>query len=107
MDAQTIARICEKLIREDHSDHEEIIRALQEARDPYAVPYLRAAVLLKPRLEYLDYDDYGAYYKKCFWALRAIGTEEGIAVIREFAESHDPVARDQAQYRLKRIADGA
>jgi hypothetical protein len=65
---------CERLVRQDHFDHEQIIRALQDAADPYSIPFLREAVRLKPRLSYLDYDDYGSYYKKCFWALRAIGT---------------------------------
>ena len=62
------------------------------------------AIFLKPRLKYLDYDDYGSYYKKCFWALWAIGTPEAIAVIREFMTSEDAAAKEQALYRLSKIA---
>jgi hypothetical protein len=98
---------CELLLDATHMLHEEIIRLLQRREDPYVIPYLRQAVLLKPRLEYLSYDDYGAYYKKCFWALRAIGTVEAIAVIEEFAGSSDPVIREQATYRLSRIRGNA
>ena len=94
---------CAKLLREDHEGHEDLIRFLQDAADPYSIPFLRQAVLLKPRLKYLDYDDYGSYYKKCFWALRAIDTPEAVAVIREFATSDDPTAKEQALYRLSKI----
>jgi hypothetical protein len=94
---------CELLLDPKHMLHEEIVWRLQQRKDPYAIPFLRQAVLLKPQLEHLSYDDYGAYYKKCFWALRAIGTAEAIAVIEEFAESSDAVVREQAKYRLFRI----
>ncbi len=60
--------------------------------------------MLKPALAYLDYDDYGSYYKKCLWALQAIGTPDAIAVIAECARADDPALRRQAEYRLARIA---
>jgi hypothetical protein len=100
---QQVVEWCARLVQEDHLDHEEILRDLQDAATPYSIPFLRQAVLLKPRLEYLAYDDYGSYYKKCFWALRAIGTSEAIAVIREFTTSGDAAAREQALYRLSKI----
>ena len=46
---------CARLMHEDHLDHEELIRFLQKAADPYAIPFLRQAIFLKPRLSYLDY----------------------------------------------------
>lgn len=104
---QQLVEWCAKLVLEDHLDHEHIIGWLQDMADPYSIPFLRQAVLLKPRLEYLAYDDYGSYYKKCFWALRAIHTPEAIAVIREFTTSEDSVAREEALYRLSRIEEGA
>jgi len=100
---QNVVDACTRLLMEDHHDHEDLIRFLQRAEDPYAVPFLRQAVLFKPRLSYLDYDDYGSYYKKCLWALCAIGTTEAITVIREFAASEDGVLREQASYRLAKI----
>ena len=100
---QRITDACARLLHEDHYDHEELIRFLQDAGDPYAISFLRQAILLKPRLSYLDYDDYGFYYKKCLWALQSIGTVEAIAVIREFAASMDDALREQARYRLAKI----
>jgi hypothetical protein len=54
----------------------------------------------------LAYDDYGSYYKKCFWALRDIGTPEAIAIIREYAASDIEAARKEAVYRLSKIERG-
>ncbi|WP_109441529.1 hypothetical protein [Acinetobacter haemolyticus] len=102
----TVQQQCERLLELDHYDHENIIWDLQMREDSYAIPYIKEAILLKPRLEYLSYDDYGSYYKKCFWALRTIGTEEAIAVIKECAQSDNPVLRNEAEYRLKQIALG-
>ena len=93
------------LLRTDHYDHEEIIRFLQDAADPHAIPFLKQAVFLKPQLAYLDYDDYGAYYKKIFWALRAIGTKEAIETIQDFISSEDSVIQKEAAYRFAKIND--
>jgi hypothetical protein len=104
---QDVKEYCELLLQDGHMMHEDIIHLLQQKKDPHAIPFLRQAVLLKPRLEYLAYDDYGSYYKKCFWALRAIDTPKAIAVIEEFANSDDPVIRNEASYRLSRIRGDA
>jgi hypothetical protein len=101
--ADYVPLLCELLAADFHTRHEDIIRALQDAADARSIPSLRQAVLLKPKLEYLAYDDYGSYYKKCFWALRAVGTPEALAVIREFTVSEDSAAREQAVYRLSKI----
>jgi hypothetical protein len=76
---------------------------LQQAAEPYAIPFLRDAIALKPRLAYLAYDDYGAYYKKCLWALVAIGTADAIDIIRMCSQGDDPVLREQALYRLSKL----
>jgi HEAT repeat protein len=104
---QIVKEQCELLIQLGHMMHEDIIHFLQQQKDPYAIPFLRQAVLLKPCLDYLSYDDYGSYYKKCFWALRAIDTPEAIAVIQEFSKSDDPIIRNEASYRLSRIRGDA
>ena len=57
-----------KLEDTNHFEHEDTILFLEFNPDPGSVPHLREAIELKPKLEYLDYDDYGAYYKKCLWA---------------------------------------
>lgn len=88
-----------------HFEHEDIILFLEFNPDPRSVPHLREAIGLKPMLEYLDYDDYGAYYKKCLWALQKIGTHDALQLIKECAESDIPELREQALYRLRRIEE--
>lgn len=97
---------CDLLLLTDHLEHEEIIRFLQDAADPYAINFLKKAVFLKPQLKYLDYDDYGAYYKKIFWALQEIGTKEAIEVIKEFTMSEDSIIKKEATYRLSKYKNG-
>ena len=90
-----------------HYSHEHIIRYLQDHPSPTSVEPLRRAVELKPKLEYLEYDDYGAYYKKCFWALAVNPDPRAVDVIREFANSDLETVREQAQYRLNKIKPDA
>lgn len=95
--------IC-KLLNEDwHINHEDLIGMLQELADSTTIPALQAAIALKSKLEYLSYDDYGSYYKKCMWALHDIGTADAIAVIKQCAHSDDEALRDQALYRLSKM----
>lgn len=94
-----------RLIDPSHQDHETIIADLQAQPDSQSVPYIKQAIALKPQLEYLEYDDYGAYYKKCLWALQAIGTPEALQLIRDCTASPIPELRTRATYRLKRIAE--
>ncbi|MEB2185703.1 hypothetical protein VDS18_07280 [Xanthomonas campestris pv. campestris] len=91
------------LLQDWHQEHEELISDLQMKADPSSIPYLTAAIGLKPLLGYLAYDDYGAYYKKCLWALQAIGTDEAIEVIRSCTSSSDPALNNEASYRLSRL----
>lgn len=91
------------LVQTWHTRHEELVRLLQKWRDPTSVSPLAQAIQLKPRLAYLDYDDYGAFYKKCLWALAAIGTPEAVSAIQQCATSKDAVLREQAAYRLGKL----
>ncbi|WP_243374137.1 hypothetical protein [Geotalea sp. SG265] len=84
-----------------HESHENMISILQDRKHPSSVEFIRRAALLKPELQYLEYDDYGAYYKKCMWALQAIGTEEAIEAIKSFASAEDPILAREARYRLE------
>jgi hypothetical protein len=86
-----------------HQKHEDMIQFLQLQRMTESVAALRAAIALKPKLEYLEYDDYGSYYKKCLCALAAIGTGDAVEIIRECTKSEDLALREQALYRLSKV----
>ncbi|MCG8602029.1 MAG: hypothetical protein MI807_17940 [Verrucomicrobiales bacterium] len=90
-----------------HSRHEDLIGLLQEWRKPESVPAVSEAIELKPHLDYLEYDDYGAYYKKCLWSLVAIGTEDAKAVIEAKSQSEIPELREEAVYRLSKFDEDA
>lgn len=75
------------LMNPNHFQHGEIIRILQDVGREKSISYLLEAIALKPALSYLDYDDYGAYYKKYLWALTGIGTEEAKTAISSFTVS--------------------
>ncbi|MFT3744602.1 MAG: hypothetical protein QM785_09910 [Pyrinomonadaceae bacterium] len=94
-----------KLLELDHFEHEDIIRVLQDNPDPRSVKILAKAIQLKPKLDYLEYDDYGAYYKKCLWALVSIGTAEAFDFIRRCSMSEIPELREQALYRLGELGN--
>lgn len=91
------------VIQDWHTRHEDMIAILQKKANPESVVVLQQAIMLKPKLEYLDYDDYGSFYKKCLWALQAIGTPQAISVISECAASDDAALKEQAEYRLAKI----
>jgi hypothetical protein len=95
--------LCKLVLDINHNRHEDIVGFLQHCQDPSSVPILKKAILLKPKLEYIEYDDYGSYYKKCLWALQDIGTDEAILVIRDCAKSADFALKEQAEYRLSKI----
>lgn len=105
-EVKTTISLCEQLLQLDHMDHEWIIRVLQERAEPLAIPYLKQAIELKPQLEYLSYDDYGAFYKRCLWALQAIGTAEAINLIEEYTHSDKEELAEQARHRIYRINGG-
>jgi hypothetical protein len=91
------------LIKDWHHSHEDIIRLLQNSRDTRVISFIKRAIDLKPRLEYLAHDDYGSYYKKCLWVLQSIGTAEAIAVIHDYTGAQDSALREQALYRLSKL----
>jgi HEAT repeat protein len=64
--------------RREDINNEDIVDALNESRDPAAVPCLRRAVTWVP-----DLDEFGQLARKAVWALNRIGTPEAVAAIRE------------------------
>jgi hypothetical protein len=95
--------IHELVVQDWHSRHEDMIGMLQQHHEAISIPILREAITLKPRLQYLDDDDYGSYYKKCLGALQSIGTPEAISAIEECAASEDAALRQQAEDYLTEI----
>lgn len=57
--------------------------------------------------EHEDIIRYGSRYKKCLWALQAIGTPEAMDAIRECTQSSDPMLREEAAPRLARVGRSA
>lgn len=71
----------------NHSRHEDVVHYLQWSPVPESIKAVATAIALKPSLGYLAYDDYGAFYRQCLFALEAIGTPEAENLIREYAKS--------------------
>ena len=91
------------LVETWHCSHEHLIRYLQDHPSSSSIEPLRKAIELKPQLEYLSYDDYGAYYKKCLWALAVDPSPLAIEEIRKYTESDDEILQEQARYRLEKL----
>lgn len=85
-----------------HVCHEDMISLMQEYPSNANIPFIMKAIELKPKLSYLEYDDYGSYYKKCLWALSAINSKASILVIEDYCNSDIEVLSNAAKYRLKR-----
>jgi hypothetical protein len=64
--------------RREDINNEDIVDALNEGRDPAAIPSLRRAVTWVD-----DTDEFGHLPTKAVWALARIGTPEALAAIRE------------------------
>jgi hypothetical protein len=81
-----------------HLGHEDLVRWLQDLRDPRAVDALYEAALTKH--EYLEYNGSHALARKCTWALADIGTTEAQQKLRLLAGAAD---REVARYAQKRL----
>ena len=71
---QTLCAVLDE--RREDLNAEDIVSALEEARDPAAIPALRRAITW-------DADEFGQLQRKAVWALKHIGTPEALAAIRE------------------------
>ena len=96
--------ILESLLTETwHHSHEDILRYLQRHPSPTSVKSIGVAITLKSQLDYLSYDDYGAFYKKCFCTLAVNPNPSAIDLIRKYSGSDDEILREQAEYRLAKV----
>ena len=64
--------------RRDDVNSEDIVEALEDSRDPAAIPALRRAITWDD-----ESDEFGQLQRKAVWALGHIGTPEALAAIRE------------------------
>jgi len=105
-ESKTTQEQCERLLLLEHEDHIEIIWDLQMRKDPYAIPYIKRAIFLKPHLAYLTSEEDSTYFKRCLWVLQEIGTVEAINLIEEYTHSDKEELAEQARYRIYRINGG-
>ncbi|XDD49392.1 hypothetical protein AB3N59_13400 [Leptospira sp. WS92.C1] len=102
--ASNIVNVLNELVILDwHTTHDQIVHLLKDFSDESSIPYLKETIKLKPNLSYLDYDDYGSYYKVCLWALADIGTKESFEAIKAYRNSNDEALRKEAIYRYEKI----
>jgi hypothetical protein len=85
--------------RRDDINAEDILAALEEGRDPAAIPALRRAIAW-------DADEFGQLQRKAVWALTHIGTPEALAAIRETVTPDMPEKVVEAAERALSGADG-
>jgi hypothetical protein len=93
----------ELLLQDWHISHEDIISLIEFKKLPKSVPFIEAAIKLKSKLIYLEYDDYGSYYRKCFWALYMINTLDADHLIEKYTKDNDNIIAEAAKERLMDI----
>ncbi|MGO4500095.1 hypothetical protein AB4114_29895 [Paenibacillus sp. 2RAB27] len=96
---KSVPILCELLVSDSHSRHEDIARSLQDLKSPESIESLYAAALLK--LDYLDFDENFALARKCTWALSAINTIESRRKLELLAQCDNEIIRGFAKKRLE------
>ncbi len=102
-DDEVIEKI-HKLIAEPwHRSYEEMAHYLQNSKRPKSVPFIKNAML--KRYDHLE--SYGTgtrqFINQCGHALKSIGTDKAISVIRELTKSDDAIIKDEMLYRISKI----
>jgi hypothetical protein len=93
----------ELLINPHHKSHQQIAKSLQNIANPSTIPYIRK--VLETEFDYLDYtcSDSDVIAKWFSWILFKIGTNDAIAMIKEFTHSPNEGIAKEMLYRLKKI----
>jgi hypothetical protein len=96
--------IVHQLILESwHGQYENIAHELQRRSNKLSIPFLKLA--MQKKYDFLE--SYGSgtrqFINQCGHALRSIGTEDALDVIKELSKSNDPVLRDEMLYRISKI----
>ncbi len=94
--------LCDLILDDWHTRHEDVALALEELRDPQSTDALARAALTNHA--YLDYDENFGFARKCTWALARIGTLEAFQRLRELARCSNPTI---AAYAIKRLPNDA
>lgn len=81
---------------------EEMAHYLQGQKNPKSIPVLKKDILTQYPL-LIDRGDDRMLINQCGHALWSIGTKEAITVIRELAQSTNPLIKKEMSYRLGRI----
>jgi HEAT repeat protein len=91
------------LLNPNHKSHQYVARLLQTIASPTSVPYVKK--VLESGFDYLDYtcSESGVIAKWFSWILASIGTDEAIALMKEYSMSDDEGIRDEMLYRLNKI----
>jgi hypothetical protein len=87
----------------EHFRHEDIVLALQGARDMRAVDALFETATISHK--YLDYDETFGLARKCTWALADIGTNEARTRLEQLAKGENPSIARYAKKRLDHWED--
>jgi len=94
----------ELLINPNHSSHQQIAKALQDAApSPSTVHFVRKA--LESNFDYLEYtcSDSGTIAKWFSWLLYSIRTTEAINLMKEYSNSSDEGIENEMLYRFKKV----
>lgn len=87
-----------------HISHEQILSILQQYPTEANLSSICDAICIKSSLEYLDHDDYGSFYKKCFWAIYVIKTQSAFECIESYCNHENSLIRKAALYRYGKIS---
>ncbi|MFC5473994.1 hypothetical protein [Paraherbaspirillum soli] len=91
--------LCNLILQDWHTQHENIAMVLKDMRYPGAVQCLyQAALAVFP---YLDYDESYALGVKCIYALRAIGTSNAKEKLALIAQGSNAILAENAERLIK------
>jgi HEAT repeat protein len=102
-DLKVIKRLNQLVLIPDHQKHQAIVFALQKAKHPSSIPFLRKA--LENGFEMYEYtcSDDAVIAKWFSHALFSMGTAEAIQVIKDFSTSENEEIAKEMKYRLAKI----
>ena len=92
--------LCHLVQADWHQNHEDVVSALDDLRDPDAVEAIYHAAQWVPN--YLGFDEYRALAVKAIWALGNLGDAKAERKLQTLSHSDNPILRENALSQLKR-----